>query len=70
MTNAAVKAGNPYGAHRVLEPTGVLPQPALKVDNDMSRIWDNEILFDVDILNVDSASFAQIKQQAGAPSSG
>lgn len=65
MTNAAVKAGNPYGAHRVLEPTGVLPQPALKVDNDMSRIWDNEILFNVDILNVDSASFAQIKQQAG-----
>ena len=23
--------GNPYGTHRVLEPAGVLPQPALRV---------------------------------------
>lgn len=57
--------GNPFGAHRVLEPHGVLPQPAQKLDNDMSRIWDNEILVDVDTLNVDSASFTQIKEQAG-----
>jgi L-erythro-3,5-diaminohexanoate dehydrogenase len=57
--------GNPYGSHRVIEPKGVLPQPALKVDNNMDRIWDNEILVDVEILNVDSASFTQIKDQAG-----
>lgn len=57
-------SGNPYGCHRVLEPAGVLPQPALKIDNDMSEIWDNEILVDVDILNIDSASFTQIKKQA------
>jgi len=57
--------GDPYGSHRVIEPKGVLPQPAAKVDNDMSRIWDNEILVDVEILNVDSASFTQIKGQAG-----
>jgi L-erythro-3,5-diaminohexanoate dehydrogenase len=31
----------------------------------MDRLWDNEILVDVDILNIDSASFTQIKQQAG-----
>lgn len=58
-----MKKGNPYGTHRVLEPKGVLPQPALKVDNDM-EIYDNEILIDVQTLNIDSASFTQIKEQA------
>lgn len=57
--------GNPYGCHRVLEPVGVLPQPALKISNDMEQLWDNEILVDVDILNIDSASFTQIKEEAG-----
>jgi L-erythro-3,5-diaminohexanoate dehydrogenase len=57
--------GNPFGSHRVIEPKGVLPQPARRIDNDMSRIWDNEILLDVDTLNVDSASFTQIKDEAG-----
>nr|MDA3808834.1 L-erythro-3,5-diaminohexanoate dehydrogenase [Spirochaetaceae bacterium] len=56
--------GNPYGCHRVIEPPGVLPQPAFKINNDMSLLWDNEILVDVEILNIDSASFAQIKNQA------
>ncbi len=59
-----MKKGNPYGTHRVLEPKGVLPQPALKIDNTM-EIYDNEILIDVQTLNVDSASFTQIKDQAG-----
>jgi len=35
------------------------------VDNSMGEIWDNEILVDVDILNIDSASFTQIREQAG-----
>ncbi|MBF0432621.1 MAG: L-erythro-3,5-diaminohexanoate dehydrogenase [Fibrobacteria bacterium] len=56
--------GNPFGAHRVIEPKGVLPQPAQKLDNSMDRIWDNEILVDVEVLNVDSASFTQIKEEA------
>ena len=59
-----MKKGCPYGTHRVIEPKGVLPQPALKIDNDM-EIYDNEILIDVQTLNVDSASFTQIKEQAG-----
>jgi L-erythro-3,5-diaminohexanoate dehydrogenase len=50
-----------YGTHRVIEPKGVLPQPASKLNNDMSEIWDNELLIDVMRLNVDSASFHQIK---------
>lgn len=58
-----MKQGNPFGTHRVIEPKGVLPQPALKIDNTM-EIYDNEILIDVKTLNVDSASFTQIKDQA------
>lgn len=58
-----MKQGNKFGTHRVLEPVGTLPQPAIKIDNTM-EIYDNEILIDVQTLNVDSASFTQIKTQA------
>jgi L-erythro-3,5-diaminohexanoate dehydrogenase len=57
--------GNPFGTHRVLEPHGALPQPAEKLDNDCSHVWDNEILIDVQYLNIDSASFTQIKAEHG-----
>jgi L-erythro-3,5-diaminohexanoate dehydrogenase len=53
--------GSPYGTHRVIEPRGVLPQPAWKIDN-AAEIRDNEILIDVQALNVDAASFTQMKQ--------
>ncbi|WP_010293642.1 3,5-diaminohexanoate dehydrogenase [Clostridium senegalense] len=56
--------GCKYGTHRVIEPKGVLPQPALKISNDMN-IYDNEILIDVQALNIDSASFTQIEEEAG-----
>ncbi|WP_207726919.1 L-erythro-3,5-diaminohexanoate dehydrogenase [Anaerosolibacter carboniphilus] len=59
-----MKKGCPYGTHRVIEPAGALPQPARKIDNNM-EIFDNEILIDVQTLNIDSASFTQIKEQAG-----
>lgn len=58
-----MKKGCPYGTHRVIEPVGALPQPARKIDNNM-EIFDNEILIDVQTLNIDSASFTQIKEQA------
>ena len=58
-----MKKGSPYGSHRVLEPTGVLPQGAWKIDNTMT-LCDNEILIDVSALNIDAASFTQIKQEA------
>jgi len=51
--------GNKYGAHRVIEPKGLLPQAAKKIDNTM-EIYDNEILIDVSALNIDSASFRQL----------
>ena len=60
-----MKKGNKYGLHRVIEPKGVLPQPANKLDNNMDEIYDNEILIDVKTLNIDSASFTQIEEQAG-----
>ena len=49
-----------YGTHRVITPEGTLPQPALRLDNTMS-IYDNELLIDVQTLNIDSASYTQIK---------
>lgn len=58
-----MKKGNVYGTHRVIEPKGALPQPALKIDNNM-EIYDNEILINVKTLNIDSASFTQISTQA------
>ncbi|MDR1725524.1 MAG: L-erythro-3,5-diaminohexanoate dehydrogenase [Bacteroidales bacterium] len=56
--------GCKYGTHRVIEPKGVLPQPASKIDNNMDILYDNEILIDVQTLNIDSASFTQIYEQA------
>ncbi len=58
-----MRKGNKYGTHRVIEPKGVLPQPAEKIDNNM-EIYDNEILIDVQTLNIDSASFTQIEREA------
>lgn len=55
--------GSAYGTHRVLEPRGVLPQGAWKIDNSMA-LCDNEILIDVSALNIDAASFTQIKREA------
>jgi len=59
-----MKKGNKYGVHRVIGAEGVLPQPAWQIDNKM-KLYDNEILIDVQVLNIDSASFTQIKEEAG-----
>lgn len=58
-----MKKGNKYGTHRVIEPIGALPQPAQRLSND-EDLFDNEILIDVDYLNIDSASFTQLKEEA------
>lgn len=59
-----LKNGNQFGCHRVIEPKGTLPQPAERINNDVNVIWDNEILVNVELLNIDSASFTQIKEEA------
>jgi L-erythro-3,5-diaminohexanoate dehydrogenase len=58
-----MKKGCKFGTHRVMEPQGVLPQAALKICNDM-EIYSNEMLIDVQALNIDSASFTQLEQEA------
>ncbi|MBA4602908.1 L-erythro-3,5-diaminohexanoate dehydrogenase [Thermoactinomyces mirandus] len=57
------KKGHHYGLHRVIEPAGVLPQPAWKLD-PTPEVYDNECLIRVECLNIDSASFAQLKKEA------
>lgn len=54
------REGDRFGRHRVISPKGALPQAATKLDNSLP-IYDNEILIDVATLNIDSASFRQMK---------
>jgi L-erythro-3,5-diaminohexanoate dehydrogenase len=56
--------GDRFGTHRVVEPAGTLPQAAWRVDNDVDKLYDDELLLDVERLNIDSASFVQM-QKAG-----
>jgi len=51
-----------FGVHRSLEPKNVVPQAAWKVDNSLP-IRDTEILFELEALNIDSASFRQIREE-------
>jgi transcriptional regulator with PAS, ATPase and Fis domain len=48
-----------YGSHRCLEPQNSFPNLAWKLDN-ATDIYDNEILIDVKLLNIDANSFKQI----------
>lgn len=56
--------GDPYGTHRVVRPKGVLPQAADVLDASLP-IFDNELLLDVHTLNIDSASFRQMREASG-----
>ena len=66
-TGAEWRHGDPFGLHRVIEPVGAMPQGAWRVDNSV-ELWDNEIRIDVEMLNIDSASFTQIKSEAAGNS--
>lgn len=50
-----------FGTHRVIKPLGVLPQASDILDNTMV-CQDTEMLLEVETLNIDSASFTQIKE--------
>ena len=52
-----------YGLYRSLEPINSLPQPAWKLDNDMS-VRSSELLIRVEIININSLSFNQIVDAA------
>lgn len=58
------RALDPYGLSRVVRPAGVLPQAADVVDPSLP-IGPDELLIDVDHLNIDAASFKQIKESVG-----
>jgi L-erythro-3,5-diaminohexanoate dehydrogenase len=60
------KGGDPFGTHRAVDPPGALPQPARRVDNDFSRLFEGEMLLQVETLNVDAASFRQMEEASGA----
>jgi L-erythro-3,5-diaminohexanoate dehydrogenase len=62
------RAGDALGTHRVLEPKGFLPQPAERLDADASKVFESEIVVEVETLNVDAASFRQMEEaSAGEP---
>jgi L-erythro-3,5-diaminohexanoate dehydrogenase len=50
---------SPVGLHRVLEPVGVLPQAAQRLDADPA-LWPDEVRIRVETLNLDAASFRQL----------
>jgi L-erythro-3,5-diaminohexanoate dehydrogenase len=54
-------APHPFGIHRSLDPPGVLPQAAWRLDST-PRALENEIAVSVRALNVDSASFRQMRE--------
>jgi L-erythro-3,5-diaminohexanoate dehydrogenase len=53
-----------YGVHRSIEPRGVLPQQAHALDASLP-LRRGEALIDVEYLNVDSASWRQLREDAG-----
>ena len=59
--------GHPLGCHRVLRPEGVLPQAADCLDVSLP-LYQNEILLKVEGLQLDSASFRQLKEKYSADS--
>jgi L-erythro-3,5-diaminohexanoate dehydrogenase len=58
---------SPLGLHRVIEPPGVLPQAAWRLDTSPA-IAPDEVRIRVDRLNLDAASYRQIREAyAGDP---
>ncbi len=54
--------GDPVGLHRVLEPRGVLPQAATRLDT-RKELWPDEVRIRVERLNLDAASFRQLERK-------
>ena len=52
---------SPLGLHRVVEPSGVLPQAAWRLDT-RPAIWPDEVRVAVERLNLDAASFRQLHE--------
>ncbi len=59
---------SPVGLHRVLEPAGVLPQAALRLDA-RPEIGPDEVRISIERLNLDAASFRQLATKHGGDGS-
>ena len=55
----------PLGLHRVIEPPGVLPQAAWRLDASPA-IGPDEVRIRVDRLNLDAASYRQLREAYSA----
>ena len=62
--SAPVAPTSPVGLHRVLEPHGVLPQAAWRLDTDPA-LREDEVRVRVERLNLDAASFRQLREAHG-----
>src|SRR3954470_1973956 len=61
---AMPRTSDPLGLHRVLEPSGVLPQAAARLDT-RRELWPDEVRIRVQRLNLDAASFRQLERTHG-----
>lgn len=66
MPNTSKNTPHPLGLHRVLDDKTVLPQAAFRLD-PRPPIRANETLVAVEALQIDSASFAQLKKTHTTP---
>lgn len=57
------EGGDHYGCHRVLSPPNAFPQAAERLDASLP-IYTNEVLIRIDRLNIDSASFHQLRESS------
>ncbi len=64
MSQRGNREPHDLGLHRVVEPEGALPQAATRLDAG-SPMYANEVAIDVETLNIDSASFSQIRGEVG-----
>ena len=64
MRACAPVTSDPYGLGRVVGEPGVLPQRAARLDPSLP-IRPSEMLIEVESLNVDAASFKQIRESCG-----
>ncbi len=64
MTAPSV-ASDPAGLHRVLDAGSVLPQAAERLDT-RRELWPDEVRIRVERLNLDAASFRQLREQHGS----
>jgi L-erythro-3,5-diaminohexanoate dehydrogenase len=55
---------SPIGLHRVVEPAGVLPQAAWRLD-PRPQLWPDEVRIQVRRLNLDAASYRQLRGEHG-----